>query len=478
MYNYVKITAEDGTVSWTWIEGVVKGTDFEIQIDGTRSVIDKRSIKGAIDLNEVWSESGGRGTHYQVTSIGNLAFKGWWGLKSIIIPSTVIDIRKSAFDRTGLTSIVVEPDNPIYDSRNNCNAIIEKATNTLIFGCRNSIIPESVTTIGDEAFRSCPGLTSISIPTSVNSIGEAAFSDCSDLTSIVVESGNSVYDSRNNCNAIIEKATNTLIAGCRNTFIPESVTTIGDWAFEGCRGLTNIIIPESVTTIGDWAFESCWGLTSINIPKSVTTIGDHAFRSCNNAKSISIAEGVTSIGDWAFDSCSELRSINIPEGVTSIGDNAFSCCFELRSISIPSSVTSIGEGAFGSCSNLIRVSIAEGVTSIGDDAFHWCHELTSINIPNSVTSIGDNAFEGCSKLKSINIPNSITSIGEGAFFGCEGLTSVTSYITDVFAIETHVFEGCENATLYVPKGLVNIYQSAEGWNTIRNIKEIPIDLSM
>ena len=125
-------------------------------------------------------------------------------------------------------------------------------------------IPESVT------FRGCP------YP--VTSIGNEAFDGCSGLTSIKVESGNSVYDSRKNCNAIIETATNTLISGCKNTIIPNSVTSIGKGAFEHCTGLTSVTIPNSVTSIGDYAFDGCWGLTSVNIPNSVTSIGDGALR--------------------------------------------------------------------------------------------------------------------------------------------------------------------------------------------------------
>ena len=140
-------------------------------------------------------------------------------------------------------------------------------------------IPSSVTSIGDYAFHGC-GLTSIEIPSSVTSIGERVFESCGSLTSIVVDEGNSVYDSRNNCNAIIETASNTLIAGCKNTVIPEGVTSIGNSAFGVCSGLTSIEIPSSVTSVGQSAFEYCTSLTSIEIPSSVTSIGQSAFEYC------------------------------------------------------------------------------------------------------------------------------------------------------------------------------------------------------
>ncbi len=152
-------------------------------------------------------------------------------------------------------------------------------------------IPSGVTSIGYEAFKGCTGLTSIEIPSGVTSIGVSAFCGCTGLTSIVVASGNSVYDSRNNCNAIIETASNTLITGCQNTVIPSGVTCIGDNAFYSCTGLTSIEIPSSVTSIGWSAFSHCTGLTSVKIPDSVTSIGDWAFWDCTSLAAIYIPKG-------------------------------------------------------------------------------------------------------------------------------------------------------------------------------------------
>ena len=232
----------------------------------------------------------------------------------------------------------------------------------------NIIIPEtitysnttySVTSIGSLAFDGCTGLTSVVIPNSVTSIGAGAFSSCSGLTSVVIDKNNGTYDSRDNCNAIIESSTNKLVAGCKSTIIPNSVTSIGGWAFIDCSGLTSVTIPNSVTSIGDCAFSDCSGLTSAIIGNSVKSIGESAFDSCSGLTSVTIGNSVTSIGQKAFCGCSGLTSVTIPNAVISIGYGAFSDCSGLTSVTIGNSVTSIGEIAFYGCSGLTKlVSLA------------------------------------------------------------------------------------------------------------------------
>ena len=176
-----------------------------------------------------------------VTSIGYSAFRGCSGLTELTLPNSVTSIGDCAFaDCSGLEKIMVESGNSRYDSRDNCNSIIDTETNTLIAGCKNSVIPNSVARIDGLAFCGCSGLTELTLPNSVKSIGDGAFADCSGLEKITVESGNSCYDSRDNCNSIIETETNTLIAGCKNSVIPNSVTSIGGYAFAYCCGLVKI----------------------------------------------------------------------------------------------------------------------------------------------------------------------------------------------------------------------------------------------
>ena len=327
------------------------------------------------------------------------------------------------------------------------------------------------------------------------------------MESVVVGEGNSVYDSRNNCNAIIETETNTLVVGSNKSVIPNSVTSIESNAFRDCDGLTSITIPNSVTSIGDYAFSSCENLTSITIPNSVTSIGNNAFRDCNNLKTVINLSSLTiykvssnngyvgyyadkvinapngSIeGDfvWAkIDGVNTLcaylgndTELTLPENYNGekyvIGDYAFYNYSDLTSVTIPNSVTSIEWSAFGGCSSLTSVTIPNSVTNIGWWAFSDCDNLTSITIPNSVTSIGEGAFENCSGLTSVTIGNGVTSIGEGAFWECSGLTSVYVNASTPPRIS---WLGCEEATLYVPKGSLAAYKVASGWRYFNEIKE-------
>ena len=232
-----------------------------------------------------------------------------------------------------------------------------------------------------------------------------------------------------------------------NVVIPEtvtyngttySVTSIGDYAFYNCKGLTSVTIPSSVTNIGADAFGYCSGLTSITIPNSVTSIGFSAFSGCSGLTSVDIGNGVTSIGSGTFEGCSSLTSITIPESVTSIGIHAFYDCSSLADITIPNSVTSIGPHSFdetawynnqpdglvyagkvvyiykGTMPEGTEITIKEGTLGIAEWAFQGCSGLTSVIIPNSVKSIGFYAFSGCDGLTSVTIPNSVKSVSYNA----------------------------------------------------------------
>ena len=334
-----------------------------------------------------------------LTSIGNYAFSNCTGLTSVTIPNSMKSIGTGVFSRTGFTSITIPTSvTSIGDNAfNGCSSLesitIPSSVTSIggyaFSGCSSleSIsIPSSVTSIGRSAFSECSGLESITIsngvttiglgafavctslesitiPKSVTSIGSLVFSECHSLTSISVEAGNTTYDSRNDCNAIITTASNTLLAGCKNTVIPNSVTSIGSYAFDACTGLTSITIPNSVTRIGQDAFHNCSGLTSITIPNTVT-----------------------SIGQYAFQGCTELTSITIPNSVTSIGNSAFSGCTGLTSVTVDiSSPLTITSSTFSNRTNA-TLHVPEGCTSAYEAADYWKEfkEIVEI-IPDYVT---------------------------------------------------------------------------------------------
>ena len=299
------------------------------------------------------------------------------------------------------------------------------------------IIPENITSIGEDAFYWCTGLTSVSFPASLTSIGKYAFRDCTGLTSV----------SLSRCT---------------------SLTSIGELAFNKCSGLTSVDLSSctSLTSIGENAFRSCSGLTSVSFPASLTSIGESAFSHCTSLTNVNFPTSLTSIGKNAFDGCKGLTSVSFPASLTSIGNWAFGGCTGLTSVSFPASLTSIGDGAFGSCSGLASVTVDVGnstykavdnvvYTKDGTTLVFAAGGLTSVNILPSVTSIGNGAFDGCTGITSVSFPASLTSIGDGAFDGCTGITSV-SFPASLTSIGKWAFSHCDNLTSA-------IFADAAGW---------------
>ena len=363
-----------------------------------------------------------------VTSIGNYAFRECSGLTSVTIGNSVTSIGSYAFyECSGLTSITIP------------NSVTSIGYMAFMYCSLTSVtIPNSVKSIGDYAFFGC-SLTSLTIPNSVMKIGSYTFSR-GNLESITVEDGNTCYDSREECNAIIEKSSNRLIVGCKNTIIPNSVTSIGSNAFMRCSGLTSITIPNSVTSIGFDAFYQCSGLTSVTIPNSVTSIGNYAFYGCSGLTSITIPNSVTSIEEGAFDGCSGLTSIAIPNSVTSIGERAFKGCSGLNSITISTPIPNFSEKAFEglSLSNVnINLNswqyenIAATIPELSNAAFHYYYNGSKLSInykfPDDVTTLPNYALYNCKDISSVEIPSNITTIGSSAFTGCSRLSSATVY---------------------------------------------------
>ena len=391
-----------------------------------------------------------------VESIYSDAFSDCTGINSLTIGSSARSIEDDAFTNCpGLEHIFVESSNSFYDSRNDCNAIIKTSNNELIVGCKNTIIPNTITSIGSSAFTGCSGLVSITIPSSVVHIPNPHFSwsvfdGCSNLTHITIEPGNPIYDSRDNCNAIIITNTNTLLIGCKSTVIPESVTRIGAFAFFNCVGLHSISIPESVTFIGEKAFVG----TGLSFNQS---------------------EGILYLDNCCLGHSgylSDISNINIQEGTRLIAENAFRNGFEspspyyINTLTIPSTMEYIYAGTFGDCyyselrynarncatnssyslfpNGTGTLVIGNTVETIPPYMFRNVHYTGSLIIPNSVTTIREHAFDGCSGFTgSLTIGESVSSIGLDAFKGCDHFSSLIFNAVNCNDIEynTSPFEG-------------------------------------
>ena len=403
------------------------------------------------------------GNTYPVTSIGYHAFFDCSGLTSVTIPNSVTSIGDYAFwGCSGLTSVT---------------------------------IPNSVTSIGSSAFSGCSGLTSVTIPNSVTSIGSSAFSGCSGLTSVKVESDNPKYDSRNNCNAIIETSSNTIIFGCMNTTIPNSVTSIGEYAFSSCSGLTSVTIPNSVTSIGKYSFYDCRSLTSVIIGSGVTSIGDNAFSGnmktiwLTNTPPIGFYNASGEINYVSNDQFSFYNQIKyqflssyfdvdgikyVPVSPSEKTCDAIDCVYDesatntrIASTVVYKGVTmtvknikpyfaynnnyiktlsvdndgELAENSFANCSNLTSASLGKKVSAIGSGAFSGCSSLEMIDIPDIVTELNERTFSGCTSLKDIKIGSNVKTIYEYALSECSALLSIT-IPSSVTTINSAVFYNC------------------------------------
>ena len=393
----------------------------------------------------------------------------------------------------------------------------------------------TVTSIASNAFYNSPQMTSVTIPKSVNTIKYQSgfFYNCNKLASIVVEEGNPKYDSREGCNALIETASNKLLYGTNNSFIPNSINTIGVAAFQK-RNFTTLNIPNSVTTIEDGAFSGCPELTSVYIGTGLENFGEYIFDECDKLKTVEIhsnalvsknyaveemnvawlfwgapveeivlGEEVTSVGDRAFVRCS-MNSIKMSDNLIRIGNNAFWECYYLTSIDFSNNLEYIGEWAFAGCHALPSVTIPKSVKCIDAIAFQWCYALTKVVVNSNEVVARDNeqfytlmscfgkqvkefvlgedvkkiayiAFAQSENLTSVTIPGNLTCVDDSAFHECTSLTDVYCYAEQVPETGKDVFvsSNYKNATLHVPAASIDAYRNAEQWKDFANIVALP-----
>lgn len=487
-------------------------TDIDVADDVKTAKADKNGFVIEKGVLKKYTGSGGDITIPDgVKSIENYAFGNNFNVTSVVIPKSLVSMEGNVFSYCmKLKEIKVSKNNQYFSSE---NGILYDKKKKVLLQCPREmegdiIIPETVVKIGDEAFFNCYYLTSISIPESVTSIGKYAFHFClrllnatipknvksigvgafageASMSDIQVSEDNKYFTSENGI--LYDKKKKVLIqcprAKSGEIKIPESVTNIGEEAFEYCQNVTSIIIPESVTNIGRVAFKSCENLTSVIIPQGVTQIEESTFSGCSSLSNVTIPKGVTSISNSAFYSCTSLKNITIPETVTSIDKSAFDTSVDLtifcykdsaaekyaktykfkyqyltdesdsstdtennqklpavgktvtsgkNSYKVTKQGTAVAFVKTKSKSKTITIpaTVKVGnttykVTSIAANALKGNKKLTKVTIGKNVTSIGKGAFQNCTALTKITVPDKVTSIGDLAFSGCKKMTTVT-----------------------------------------------------
>ena len=498
-----------------------------VEMPNSLKWIGEYSFQKCVGLQEVIFPEG-------LHSIEWNAFEECSALKKIVIPDSVYKIGISAFeDCSNLTDISLGNglqiigeyafrDTAYYNDKNNWDdyalyignylikidenfsgeCIVKGGTLGIAFSVHRDkslkklIIPNSITVLNGFCEVS---ISEVVLPASVAKIGEGELGGTGIKAGVGIKdyTVSKVYyegDIKGWCSIELEnRITRNLYINnelVENLVIPEGVTKINKYAFQGNYGIKNVVIPNSMTSVGDYAFRGCNNLTEVVIPDSVTSVGDYAFRDCTNLMEIIIPDSVTSIGNSAFSDCKNLTEIIIPDSVTSIGEHIFNGCYLLNSVKLSNSITSIGERAFYQCYELADIEIPDGVTSIGEYAFYWCNSLKNIEIPNSVTSIdkfafaksglmqvvipdsvtvvGTGVFSECSRLTEVVIPDSVTSIGGSAFSECSNLTEVV-IPNSVTSIGEEAFESCSSLTIYC-----EAESQPSGWDSRWNNSNRPV----
>lgn len=375
--------------------------------------------------------------------IGNRAFAGCRSLKRVVFNGAAAELGDYAFWHCSKIAI--------YYTQN-VTAIGECAF--IGSGLSGELDLRGVKNIKSGAFNGCE-ITSITFGKNLSAIGPSAFFNCDDLNEIKLSDENDEYVYVDGC--LIRRSDNTLVLGLASAVIPETVVSIGDYAFAYRKNLSEIAIPSSVTAIGSYAFANCENLKTIEVSESVKSIQSCVFKSC-----VSLTKAtwrtLVSVPDSAFEGCSALTDVKL-SNVTKIGERAFSGCIGLKEIILPQSLTEIGEYAFNKTA-LASITLPQSIDKVGNGWFSDCKYLETVNFDGKIKEIGESAFSGCISLKSFEIPSSVVSIGNFAFLGCTSLKNI-EIPSSVVSIGNFAFRGCSALSeVLFNEGLKTIGESA------------------
>ena len=424
-----------------------------------------------------------------VVSIAKRAFNASKALTAVYVPSTVKDIGDRAFfgcnnlDRVSIQGGNLKIGAHAFASCRSLKRVVFNGAaaelgDYAFRGCSNIAIyyTQNVTAIGEcafigsglsgeldlrgvkniksSAFKGCE-ITSITLGKNLSEIGPSAFFNCDDLNEIKLSDENDEYVYVDGC--LIRRSDNTLVLGLASAVIPETVVSIGDYAFAYRKNLSEIAIPSSVTAIGSYAFADCENLKTIEVSESVKSIQSCVFKSC-----VSLTKAtwrtLVSVPDSVFESCSALTDVKL-SNVTKIGERAFSGCIGLKEIILPQSLTEIGEYAFNKTA-LASITLPQSIDKVGNGWFSGCKYLETVNFDGKIKEIGESAFSGCISLKNIEIPSSVVSIGNSAFLGCTSLKNI-EIPSSVVSIGNFAFRGCSALSeVLFNEGLKTIGESA------------------
>ena len=401
-----------------------------------------------------------------LTKICGNVFEGCDKLTELAIPSSVKEISPWAFDKclnlaTVSMSDIFKQTGSSFGLPNSCQinwiesqlltVYVPEGTQALTKDLQldekatKIVVPNGVTSFGDEVFKNFRNLREINVPDSVTQIGKHAFYNCSQLQQIKLPSSVTQIGI-----GAFEKCTSL-----SQIDIPDTVLSIGANAFHGCNNLASVRLPSALTRLEMGVFGSCYALTEIDLPKSLTHIGDQAF-SYSHLKQVTIPESIEQIGAGAFGSCWELTAIVIPSSITALADNLFAGSRNLKEVTLPDGLTKLGDSVFAGCSSLTNIVLPATLTEIGSEAFSSCEALTEITVPQQVAKIDRSTFSGCKQLVTVYLPDGLTEIGRNAFCACSSLTSII-LPQSLKIIDEDAFSRCTNLKeIAIPYGVTQI----------------------